>query len=107
MSDKEKEIIEKIAEGLPHLSEFDKGYFLGVVEAKADKRVQSAAEQLELAVKQEGGGRKMKLTQVMAEQEYRIKRIEKRQKFISSVLVIITLIVLLGNTIHQTFDQDN
>lgn len=44
MSDKEKEIIEKIAKGLPNLSEFDKGYFLGVVEAKADKRTQSATE---------------------------------------------------------------
>lgn len=51
MSDKEKEIIEKIAEGLPHLSEFDKGYFLGVVEAKADKRAQPAAEPLERAAR--------------------------------------------------------
>lgn len=51
MSDKEKEIIEKIAEGLPYLSEFDKGYFLGIVEAKADKRTQSAAELPELIAK--------------------------------------------------------
>ncbi len=36
MSDKEKDIIKKIAAGLPNLSEFEKGYFLGVVEAKAD-----------------------------------------------------------------------
>lgn len=38
MSDKEKEIMQKIADGLPHLSEFDKGYFLGIVEAKADMK---------------------------------------------------------------------
>lgn len=55
MSDKEKEIIKKIAEGLPNLSEFDKGYFLGVVEAKADKRTQQAAEPSALVAKQEGG----------------------------------------------------
>ncbi len=51
MSDKEKEIIEKIAEGLSNLSEFDKGYFLGVVEAKADKRTQQTAEPLVLVAK--------------------------------------------------------
>ena len=51
MSDKEKEIIKKIAEGLPNLSEYDKGYFLGVVEAKADKRTQQAAEPSALVAK--------------------------------------------------------
>ncbi len=35
MSEREKDIIKKIAAGLPYLSEFDKGYFLGVAEAKA------------------------------------------------------------------------
>lgn len=43
MPDKEKEILVKIAEGLPYLSEFDKGYFLGIVEAKADLRTQQQA----------------------------------------------------------------
>ncbi len=38
MSDRERDIIRKIAEGLPYLSEFDKGYFLGIVEAKAEKK---------------------------------------------------------------------
>ncbi len=41
MSDKEKDILKKIAAGLPHLSEFDKGYFLGVVEAKAGAKEES------------------------------------------------------------------
>lgn len=38
MTDKEKEFMEKIAEKLPYLSEFDKGYFLGVAEAKAGEK---------------------------------------------------------------------
>lgn len=37
MSEKEKKIIETIAEALPNMSERDKGYFLGYAEAKADK----------------------------------------------------------------------
>ena len=37
MSEKEKKIIEAIAEALPNMSERDKGYFLGYAEAKADK----------------------------------------------------------------------
>jgi len=40
MSNKEMEIIVKIAQGFPSLSEFDKGYFLGVVESKAALREQ-------------------------------------------------------------------
>ena len=43
MPDNEKEILDKIVAGLPHLSEFDKGYFLGIVEAKADLRTQQQA----------------------------------------------------------------
>lgn len=35
ISKKEMEIIVKIAQGFPSLSEFDKGYFLGVVESRA------------------------------------------------------------------------
>lgn len=35
ISKKEMEIIVKIAQGFPNLSEFDKGYFLGVVESRA------------------------------------------------------------------------
>ena len=37
MSEKEKKIIETIAEALPNMSERDKGYFLGYAEAKVDK----------------------------------------------------------------------
>lgn len=39
MSEKDKKILETIAEALPKMSEFDKGYFLGTAEAKAmDKK---------------------------------------------------------------------
>lgn len=35
MSEKEKKILESIAEALPKMSEFDKGYFLGRAEGGA------------------------------------------------------------------------
>lgn len=35
MSEKEKRIIQTMAEALPHMSEMDKGYFLGYAEAMA------------------------------------------------------------------------
>lgn len=39
MSDREKDILKTISEALPKMSEFDKGYFLGVAESKAaDKK---------------------------------------------------------------------
>lgn len=38
MNEKEKEIIRVIAAALPHMSEFDKGYFLGVAESKVEKK---------------------------------------------------------------------
>lgn len=39
MSEKDKRILETIAEALPKMSEFDKGYFLGTAESKvAEKR---------------------------------------------------------------------
>lgn len=37
MSDKEKEIIEKIAKAVPKLSDMDKGYLLGRAEELADQ----------------------------------------------------------------------
>lgn len=40
ISNKEMEIFVKIAQGFPNLSEFDKGYFLGVVESRAAFREQ-------------------------------------------------------------------
>lgn len=33
MSEKEKRIIESVAEALPNMSDFDKGYILGVAES--------------------------------------------------------------------------
>lgn len=38
MSEREKEILETIAKALPNMSEFDKGYFLGVAESKAAEK---------------------------------------------------------------------
>ena len=38
MSEKDKKILETIAEALPMMSEFDKGYFLGTAEAKAAEK---------------------------------------------------------------------
>lgn len=36
MSEREKEIMKVIAEGIPKLSEFEKGYLLGVIEGKVN-----------------------------------------------------------------------
>lgn len=35
MTDREKEILSTIADALPQMSEFEKGYFLGIAEGKA------------------------------------------------------------------------
>lgn len=35
MSEKEKEFIEKLDKAMPNLSEYDKGYILGVAETRA------------------------------------------------------------------------
>ena len=40
MSEKEKEIIKKVADALPEMSEMDKGYFLGFAEAMAAQKRQ-------------------------------------------------------------------
>lgn len=37
MSDREKEILTNIGKALPGMSDFDKGYLLGIVEANARK----------------------------------------------------------------------
>lgn len=37
MTDREKEIVATIAEALPQMSEFEKGYFLGVAEGKVGR----------------------------------------------------------------------
>lgn len=35
MSEKENILMKKLTDGIPKLSDFDKGYFLGVIEARA------------------------------------------------------------------------
>lgn len=45
MSEKEKEIIRKVAHALPEMSDMDKGYFLGFAEAMASKKTVEEAEQ--------------------------------------------------------------
>ena len=50
MSEKEKKIIETIAEALPNMSERDKGYFLGYAEAKADKTLVDREQETEKEV---------------------------------------------------------
>lgn len=45
MSEKEKEIIRKVAHALPEMSDMDKGYFLGFAEAMVSKKVTEESEQ--------------------------------------------------------------
>lgn len=48
MSEKEKEIVEKLKEAIPKMSDFDKGYILGKVENMAEqKKVNNADEEKE------------------------------------------------------------
>lgn len=42
MSEKEKRIIEAVAEALPNMSDFDKGYMLGVAESNRAKKQEEA-----------------------------------------------------------------
>lgn len=37
MSEKEKQIVEKLKEAIPKMSDFDKGYILGKVESMANE----------------------------------------------------------------------
>ena len=38
MSEKEKQIVEKLKDAIPKMSDFDKGYILGKVENMAEKK---------------------------------------------------------------------
>ena len=38
MSEKEKQVVEKLKEAIPKMSEFDKGYILGKVESMAEEK---------------------------------------------------------------------
>lgn len=44
MSEKEKIIIEKVKETIPDMSEFDKGYILGMVENLASEQTEKEKE---------------------------------------------------------------
>lgn len=48
MSEKEREIVEKLSAAIPKMSEFDKGYILGKVEQMAEKK-QSEKSDIEAA----------------------------------------------------------
>lgn len=47
MSEEGKEIIRKVAQALPHMSDKDKGYFLGFAEAMASQKSQKEEEEKE------------------------------------------------------------
>lgn len=38
MSEKEKQVVEKLRDAIPKMSDFDKGYILGKVESMAEQR---------------------------------------------------------------------
>lgn len=44
MSEKEKEIVEKLNNALPNMSEFDKGYILGMVENLVSEQTEKERE---------------------------------------------------------------
>lgn len=53
MSEKEKKIIETIADALPNMSERDKGYFLGYAEEKADNDSADRERETQTATKRQ------------------------------------------------------
>ena len=44
MSEKEKQVVEKLKEAIPQMSDFDKGYILGKVESTAEQKKEDAEE---------------------------------------------------------------
>ena len=44
MSEKEKQVVEKLKEAIPKMSEFDKGYILGKVEGMVDEKKDNEEE---------------------------------------------------------------
>ena len=38
MSEKEKQVVEKLRDAIPKMSDFDKGYILGKVESMAERK---------------------------------------------------------------------
>jgi hypothetical protein len=47
MSEKEKEIIRKVAQALPDMSDMNKGYFLGFAEAMVSRKKHESEEENE------------------------------------------------------------
>ena len=44
MSEKEKQVVEKLKEAIPRMSDFDKGYILGKVESMAEQKKEDTEE---------------------------------------------------------------
>lgn len=44
MSEKEKQVVEKLKEAIPQMSDFDKGYILGKVESMAEQKKEEKEE---------------------------------------------------------------
>ena len=44
MSEKEKQIVEKLKEAIPKMSDFERGYILGRVESMADEKEDNEKE---------------------------------------------------------------
>lgn len=47
MSDREKEIIKTVADALPNMDDFQKGYFLGAAETLAQKKKKQKTDEQE------------------------------------------------------------
>lgn len=47
MSERERDIMKTIGEALPNMSDFEKGYLLGVAESKAEEKKTAAQKQTE------------------------------------------------------------
>lgn len=44
MSEKEKQVVEKLKNAIPKMSDFDKGYILGKVESMAEQKKEETEE---------------------------------------------------------------
>lgn len=40
MSEKEKQVVEKLKQAIPNMSDFDKGYILGKIEGMTDNKLE-------------------------------------------------------------------
>ena len=48
MSEKEKQVVEKLKEAIPKMSDFDKGYILGKVESMAEEKKDEKSKESEV-----------------------------------------------------------